>query len=44
MQIMPVIVPPIKIEPPPNPSFKYNHPLKKAFDKGLLGKDFKSTA
>lgn len=24
-----------------NISFKYNHPLKKAFDKGLLGKDFK---
>jgi 5-methylcytosine-specific restriction endonuclease McrA len=22
-------------------SFGYNHPLKKAFDKGLLGKDFK---
>lgn len=24
-----------------NISFGYNHPLKKAFDKGLLGKDFK---
>lgn len=24
-----------------NVSFRYNHPLKKAFDKGLLGKDFK---
>ena len=24
-----------------NVSFQYNHPLKKAFDKGLLGKDFK---
>ena len=24
-----------------NISFQYNHPLKKAFDKGLLGKDFK---
>lgn len=24
-----------------NLNFKYNHPLKKAFDKGLLGKDFK---
>jgi 5-methylcytosine-specific restriction endonuclease McrA len=24
-----------------NVSFKYVHPLKKAFDKGLLGKDFK---
>lgn len=22
-------------------SFGYNHPIKKAFDKGLLGKDFK---
>lgn len=22
-------------------TFQYNHPLKKAFDKGLLGKDFK---
>jgi 5-methylcytosine-specific restriction endonuclease McrA len=22
-------------------SFKYNHPIKKAFDKGLLGKNFK---
>lgn len=24
-----------------NISFGYNHPIKKAFDKGLLGKDFK---
>ena len=24
-----------------NMTFQYNHPLKKAFDKGLLGKDFK---
>ena len=24
-----------------NVSFQYNHPLKRAFDKGLLGKDFK---
>lgn len=23
------------------PVFQYNHPLKKAFDKGLLGEDFK---
>lgn len=22
-------------------TFQYNHPIKKAFDKGLLGKDFK---
>ena len=31
----------MKIEGVNNLSFKYNHPLKKAFDKGLLGKDFK---
>lgn len=27
--------------PPIIPVFKYNHPLKKAFNKGLLPKDFK---
>lgn len=31
----------MRIEGASNLSFKYNHPLKKAFDKGLLGKDFK---
>lgn len=29
------------IEPVNSISFGYNHPIKKAFDKGLLGKDFK---
>ena len=36
MKITPVIFPPIKIEPPANPSFGYNPPLKKAFKKGLM--------
>lgn len=31
----------MRVEGVNNISFKYNHPLKKAFDKGLLGKDFK---
>ena len=41
MRVTPVIVQPATVDYPPNPNFKYNHPLKKAFDKGLLGKDFK---
>ena len=36
MRITPVIVPPIKIEPPANPNFGYSHALKTAWKKGKL--------
>ena len=32
----PIIVPSAPIDYPPNPNFGYQHPLKKAFDKGLM--------
>ena len=36
MRPNPIIVPSSPVNYPPNPNFGYNHPLKKAFDRGLM--------